>query len=130
IKHFINRQAQDIAVHGGDAVQLPVQGVFLDNDVGLVAVLQSASNERVGEGAHCGFLSAGGRQLERLAPMGGALLVGDGGGALVLPKLVQRRIEVLRRIQLMLKEELYGALPRLASFAHNSNHAVENMAAK
>jgi hypothetical protein len=42
MEHFVNGQAHDIAIHGRDAVEVPVLGVLLDVFVNRVAVLQHA----------------------------------------------------------------------------------------
>jgi hypothetical protein len=36
------------------------------------------------------------------------------------PKFIQRPLQILRRIQIVLKQELHGAFARFASFAHKS----------
>ena len=49
-----------------------------------------------------------------------AFFVVDGGGALRVPEFVQRPLQILRRIQVVLKQELHRVFARFASFAHET----------
>jgi hypothetical protein len=41
-----------------------------------------------------------------------------------LPKMIERHLEILRRIQIVLKEKLKGPFPGLAALAHERNLGV------
>ena len=45
----------------------------------------------------------------------------DGGGALGIPERRQFQLEIFRRVQVVLKQELHCAFARFASFAHNQS---------
>jgi hypothetical protein len=66
-------------------------------------MLESAPDQRFGKKSHGGFIRGEGRQLGMLTPGGRALFFGDRRGSLRIPKLVERRLKILRRIQIMLK---------------------------
>src|SRR5207244_2667175 len=55
-----------------------------------------------------------------LAPFGVALFVGDRRRLLGLPELIERLIEILGHIEIVLEQKLDGAFPRFASHAHRS----------
>jgi len=44
MEHFKDGQAQDVPVHGGNAVQFPILCVLLDNVVGFLTMLDRAAN--------------------------------------------------------------------------------------
>ena len=92
----------------------------LDALVNCVAVLEDAADERVGEQARLGLLGGRRRQFDRLAPGRRAFFLGDGRGALRVPEFIQRPVQILRRIQIVLKQKLHGAFARFAAFAHES----------
>ena len=56
--------------------------------------------------------------------------LGNGRGALRLPEFLQCPVQVLRRIQFVLKQKLDGAFTRLASFAHKSKSTGKSPKAK
>ena len=103
MQHLVYRQPQNIAVHRRDAVQLPVLRVLLDDFVHLVPVFERAADERVGKLADGQFLRGRWRQFHRLAPVCDALIFGDRRCPLRLPKMLQRRRQVRRRVQVVLK---------------------------
>lgn len=103
MEHFVDGQAHDVPVHGGDAVEVPVLRVLLDQLVGLVPVLQRAANQRIGEEARGCFLGGRGREFDFFAPLGVALFLGERDGALGIPEVRERQFEILRRIQVVLK---------------------------
>jgi hypothetical protein len=98
--------------------------------VNRVAMLEHAADERLGEQPRLGLLGGGRRQLDLLSPMRRAFFLGDGGGALRIPEFIQRPLQILRRIQVVLKQKLHGAFARFASFAHNRSHAAEGQSLK
>src|SRR6266540_1006332 len=109
MQHLIDRQAENVAVHGGDARQLPVLAVFAD--------------ERFGKSLRGQFVGAERGQFGPLAPLGLAFVLRNGGSALRLPELRERLVEVLGRVEVMLKQKLDGAFPRLTAFAHATSIA-------
>jgi len=48
---------------------------------------------------------------------------GDGGGALRVPELIQRPLQILRRIQVVLEQELHRVFARFSTFAHKSTQS-------
>src|SRR5438046_9767576 len=118
MKYFINGEPEDIAVHGGHAMQLPVLRMLLDVLVDFVPMFDDSPNKRFGEEPHGGFLGGRQRQLDFLSPGGRAFFFRERGGLLRDPELVERRLQIFRRLQIVLKEELNSAFPRLASSAH------------
>src|SRR5439155_7530139 len=125
MQHFVNRQPKNISIYRRDAMQFPVFCMFLDDGIGFIAVFERAFDERISNEANGSLLHRGGRQCHFLTPGSCALLFGDGRRALGIPELSQSRVQIRRRIEIMLKQELNGALARLASFSHNLNHAAE-----
>jgi hypothetical protein len=101
-------------------VEFPVLDVFLDVLVNRVAMFKRAADERFGKEAFLGFLGGGWRKVNRLSPVGRAFVVGNGGGALGVPKLAERPLQIFRRTQVVLKQKLNGPLAGFASFAHKS----------
>ncbi len=81
-------------------------------------MLQRAADERFGEQPHLGLFGRGRRQFGDFAPFGGAFFVLDGGGALGIPERRQFQFQIVRRVQVMLKQKLHGAFARFSSFAH------------
>jgi len=120
MEHFVNREPHDIAVHGGNPVKIPISCKGLDFLVNHIAMLKHAADEWLGEQPHLGFPGGGRRQLNLLSPMRRAFFLGDGGGALRVPELIQRPLQILRRIQVVLEQELHGVLACFASFAHEA----------
>ena len=76
---------------------------LFDLRVRLVAVFERAADERVGELAHGHFFGGGGGQFDFLPPGGVALVLGERGGLLGTPEMIQRLVEIFRRIQVVLK---------------------------
>ena len=103
MQHLIDRQAENVAVHGRHAVEIPILGVLLDDRISFVPVLQRPANHRLGKMPHGRFVRGRRRQLKLLAPAGGAFLFGDRRRALRIPELIQRLVQVLRRIQVVLE---------------------------
>src|SRR5882724_7741767 len=130
VEHFVNGEAEDVAVHGGDAAEFPVLGVLGDAGVGFIAEFQDAADQGVGEEADGGFLGGGFGQFDLLAPGGAALFAGDGGGLLRVPELVQGVVQLFGRIQVVLKQKLHGAFARLTSLAHNADDGAESRVEK
>ena len=80
--------------------------------------------------AHRRFARSGRRQFDGLPPVGRAFVSGDGGGALRIPKFVQRSLEVVGRVQIVLKQKLHGAFARLAAFSHSATTMPEKESAR
>jgi len=76
------------------------------------------------------LVHGGRRQFNRLTPGGRTFFFRDGCRALRLPKLVERFLQFLRRIQIVLKPELDSALARFTSFAHKEKSANKPMMRK
>src|SRR5688572_294198 len=91
--------------------------MFFDDFVTFVSMLDGASNQRVREQTRGCIFRTGGRQFNPLAPRG-LVFIRQSSPALSIPKMFQRRIEILRRIQIVLKQELNGAFARLTSLSH------------
>ena len=102
-------------------MEFPVLRVALDFFVNRVAMFEHAADERVGEQPRLGLLGGRRRQFEWLAPVRRAFFLVNGGGALRIPEFLQRPLQILRRIQVVLKQKLHGAFARFTSFAHESN---------
>ena len=66
-------------------------------------MLQRAADERFGEKPGRGLFGGGRREFGMFSPGGRALVFGDGGGALGLPKFIERAVEFLRRTQIVLE---------------------------
>src|SRR6185369_10705715 len=82
MEHFINSQAQNIPVHGGDPMEVPVFGMLRDLLVQLGAMFDDAANQRLGELANLNVLRGHGPWRRRLSPGGGAFFFGENGGLL------------------------------------------------
>jgi hypothetical protein len=91
--------------------------------VNRVAVIECAADEGLGEEARFRLGGGGGREFADLPPGGRAFVLGDGGGALGLPEFIQRPAQILRRTQVVLKQELHRAFARFTSFAHSATSA-------
>ena len=76
-----------------------------------------AADEAVGKLAGGQFRGAGGREVGFQAPGGGGFFLGDGRGALGIPKLVQRLVQVVVWIEVVLKKKLHGAFARLSALS-------------
>jgi hypothetical protein len=120
VKHLVDGQPQDIAVHGRNAVQFPIDRMLLDDAIEFLTILQRPSNQWVGEKPGRGLVRRWRGQFDRLSPGGSGFIGGQRRGVLRLPKHLQRRLEILRRIQIVLKQKLDGAFARLTSLAHDS----------
>jgi len=130
MEHFVNGQTQDIPVHGGDTVKFPVFRVLFDKFIGLIPMLQGAFDERLGKHADGSLIHARRGQFKRFTPVGRAFFLRDGCSALRLPKLIERLVQFQSWIQVVLKQELDGALARLTSFAHNEKSASKRVTRK
>ena len=130
MEHLVDGEAEDVAVHGGHAVEVPVLGVLLDLGVNGVAVLEGATDERLGEEAHGGLVRGGGRQLGFFAPIGRAFVLGERGGALGVPEFIERRLDVFGRVQVVLEQKLDCAFARFASFTHETESKVQRPKSK
>ena len=101
-------------------MEVPILGVLFDDRVGFVAVFERATDERLGKKAHGGFVGGGRGQRDGLAPRGHALFLCDGGGALGVPEMIERRLEILGRVHIMLEQKLHGAFARFPSLSHTN----------
>jgi signal transduction histidine kinase len=119
-------EAQDVAVDGGDPVDFPVLDEPADPVVDLVPLLDGAADQGIGKEPGGGFIGRGrgdGRAVfEDLA----ALVVGEVGDLVAFPKQSERRLEICRRIEIVLKQELYRAFSRLPSYAHSPANMGHN----
>jgi len=88
VEHFVNSQAQDIAIHGCDAMEIPVGGVLLYFTINGVSMFESPPDERFCEQADVQLFRSGRWEFHGLAPVGGSFVFGDGCRALRLPELV------------------------------------------
>ena len=120
MQHLVDGEAHDVPVHGRDPMKIPVLAQGLDAFVNDITVLQHAADERFGEQPDLRLVHGRRRQLGFLIPLGEAFFVLDGRRPLGTPELGQLQLEVLGRVQVMLKQELYCAFPRFASFSHSS----------
>src|SRR6266511_2593934 len=82
-----------------------------------------STDERFGKSLRGQFVGAERGQFGPLAPLGLAFVLRNGGSALRLPELRERLVEVLGRVEVMLKQKLDGAFPRLTAFAHATSIA-------
>ena len=75
--------------------------------------MSGSANSRVSASS-----AVGGGSSTCFAPVRRAFFVLDGGGALGIPELRQLQLEIVRRVQVVLKQKLHRAFARFASFAH------------
>src|SRR2546430_2644086 len=101
-------------------MQVPVLGVLFDLLVNTVAVLERAANERLGKQPHNKLLRGGRKQLDFFSPGGRAFVFGERGGLLRNPELIERLVQIAKKIQIVLKQELHNAFPRFTSNAHTA----------
>jgi hypothetical protein len=94
--------------------------VLLDVLVNRIAVLEHAADERLGEQPRLGLLGGGRRQLHLLPPVCRAFFIRNGGPALRVPEFIQRPLQIIRRVQIMLEQELHRVFARFTSFAHEA----------
>jgi len=117
MEHLVDGQTHHVAVDRRHAVEIPVLGVLADDLVELVAMLQDTTDQTVGEQAGGALVGAGGRQFDPLAP-GRAPRFEVVAHPLGVPELVESRPEILRRIQVVLKEKLHRSFAGLPALAH------------
>jgi hypothetical protein len=86
-------------------------------------VFERTVNKRFGKEPCFSFGRSGRREFGGLAPSGRAFVLGDGRSALGLPEFIQRTAQILRRTQVVLKQELDRAFARFTSFAHSATSA-------
>ena len=120
IEHFEDGEAHDVAIDGGDAVEIPVFGVFFDLLVDLGLMLEDAADEGLGEEPGFGLVGGGRGEFDLLAPSGGAFVFLNGGGPLGIPEGGELQLEVFGRVEVVLEQELDRAFAGFASFAHKS----------
>ena len=101
-------------------MEVPVFCVLPDARVNFLAVPDDAANERVGKQPRLGLPGGRRRQFVGLAPRCRTFFLGDGRRALRVPEFIERPVQILRRIQIVLKQKLHGAFARFAAFAHIS----------
>jgi len=95
VQHFINGESQDVAIHGGDAGQVPVFTKLANQGVRLLPGFNGSADERVGKEPDGGFVGTGRWQFELLAPGGLSLLFRQHSRPLRFPELLQRGIQSL-----------------------------------
>jgi hypothetical protein len=85
----------------------------------------SAQDQRIGKRANGCFVSGWWREVDLFSPISLALVFGQGGRALRIPKLIERSLEIIRRVQVVLKQKLNGAFTRLTSHTHSEKDGGE-----
>ena len=107
----------------------PAEGMIAQAVVGINGVARDISErlrlerELSRSEARFRFLGRRRRQFRLFSPGGRALVLGDGCGALGVPEFFERTVEVFRRTQVTLEQELDGAFARFTAFAHSSTPA-------
>src|SRR5260221_14215827 len=94
--------------------------MFFDQLVRFRTVFEHTANQRVGKKPNCRFLCCDRWQFGSLTPGCAPFFFSDGRGTLRFPKLLQRRLEVLRRVDIMLEQELHSAFACFASLTHKA----------
>src|SRR5690606_21414168 len=100
--------------------------VLADLFVDGIAMFEHAADERFGEETDGGLVGGRGWEFDGLAPGRAAFLFRNRGHPLRVPELPQRGFEVVRRIQVVLEQELYSPFPRFSSLAHRSRTMPQN----
>jgi len=86
VEHFVNGEPENVAVHCGHAMKLPVLRVLFDVLVDFVPMLDGAANQRFGKDPGGRLFGGGRREFDFFPPGGRSFIFREGGRALRVPK--------------------------------------------
>ena len=118
MQHLVDGQSQDVPIHLGDALDVPVACLLSDDAVEFDEFFQDTADERFTEPPNFGVLGRWWRRFWRFAPSGRLVILGDGGAGLGFPKAVELLLDCHGRVHIMLKQELYGPFAGQAAITH------------
>ncbi len=116
--HLVDSQSQNVSVHLGDAVKVPVASLIRNDAVYLTELIQDSTDERVAKLPHITVLNCGRCGFGLLAPCGRLVILGDCGASLGIPKVLEFLLNGFGRIYVMLEQELNGSFAGQAAITH------------
>src|SRR6266700_143861 len=97
---------------------MPLTNLPLSCVENFLAIFERSANQRIGDKPDRRFIRRRRRQFDCLPPGSRPFVLSDSGTPLRFPKLIQRRFDVLGRVEFVLKQKLDSAFPRFTSFSH------------